>query len=61
MKQSVRRTVWGKVQLLQIWWDDSLTESVYKVVLQKSIPAQILQLILYISDNTGHVDGLVRE
>ena len=25
----------------------SLTESVYKVVLQKSIPAQICQLILY--------------
>ena len=28
-----------------------LTERVYKVVLQKSIPAQICQLILYISNN----------
>ena len=27
------------------------TESVYKVVLQKSIPAQIRQLILYISNS----------
>ena len=30
-----------------------LTESIYKVVLQKSIPAQIRQLILYISNNQG--------
>jgi len=30
-----------------------LSESVYKVVLQKSIPAQIRQLILYISNNKG--------
>ena len=28
-------------------WHAYLTESVYKVVLQKSIPAQIHQLILY--------------
>jgi len=30
-----------------------LTESVYKVVLQKSIPAQIRQLILHICNNKG--------
>ena len=30
-----------------------LTKSVYKVVLQKLIPAQIRQLILYISNNKG--------
>jgi len=38
-----------------------LTESVYKVVFKKSILAQIRQLILYISNNTGKVDGFVRE
>ena len=30
-----------------------LTKSVCKVVLQKSIPAQIRQLIIYYSNNTG--------
>jgi len=30
-----------------------LTESVYKVVWQKSIPARIRQLILYISNDKG--------
>ena len=38
-----------------------LAEIVYKVVLQKSIPAQIRQLILYIGHNTGYVDGFARE
>ena len=38
-----------------------LTESVYKVVLQKSIPTQIRQLILYISDDEGYVDEFVGE
>ena len=38
-----------------------LTESVYLVVLQKSIPAQIPQLVLHVSDNKGYVDGFVRE
>ena len=38
-----------------------LTESAHKVVLQKSIPAQIRQLILYIYDDEGQVDGFVRE
>ena len=33
--------------------------SVYKVVLQKSILVQIRQLILYISDSRGQVDGFV--
>ena len=31
------------------------------VVLQKSIPAQIRQLIFHISDDKGQVDGFVRE
>ena len=30
-----------------------LTESVYKVVLQMSIPSQIHQLVLHVSNNTG--------
>jgi len=30
-----------------------LTVSVYKVVLQKSFPAKIRQLLLYISNNKG--------
>ena len=38
-----------------------LTESVDKVVSQKSIPAQIRQLSLYMSNNKGPVDGVVRE
>jgi hypothetical protein len=33
------------------------TESVYKLVLPKSIPAQIRQLILYIVNIKGLVDG----
>ena len=37
------------------------TECLHKVVLQKSIPAQIRQLILYISKNQGQVDEYVRE
>ena len=39
-----------------------LTESDFnRFVLHKSIPAQIRQLVLYISDNGGHVDSSVRE
>ena len=38
-----------------------LTESVYKVVLKKPIPAQIRQLILYIRNSKGSVDGFVQE
>ena len=38
-----------------------LTESVFKIVLQKSTPAQIRQLILYISNNNGLVDRFVGE
>ena len=34
-----------------------LTESVYKVVLQKSTPPQIRQLILYYYKHTEYVDG----
>ena len=37
------------------------TESVYKVILQKSISVQIRQLILYVSHNKGLVDEFVRE
>ena len=38
-----------------------LTESVYNVVLQQSIPAQIRQRILCISKNKGYADGFVRK
>jgi len=38
-----------------------LTQRVFKVVLQKSIPAQIRQLIICISDNKGKVDRFVLE
>ena len=38
-----------------------LTENVHKVVLQKSMPAQIHQLILNISRNEGSFDGFVRK
>ena len=38
-----------------------LTESVYEVVLEKSIPTQIRQLVLYIRNDKGYVDGFVWE
>ena len=38
-----------------------ITESVYKVALQESIPAQFRQLVLYISNDKGQVDGSVGE
>ena len=38
-----------------------LIESIHKVVLQKSIPAQIRRLSLYIGNNEEEVDGFVRE
>ena len=38
-----------------------LTESVRKVVLQKSISAKNRQRILYMSENKGQVDGFVEE
>ena len=43
------------------WLRTYLTESVYEVVLQTSIPAQIRQFILYISNNQGLIDEFVRE
>jgi len=41
------------VQARQLWRRPYLTPSVFKVVLQKSIPTQIRQLILYISNSKG--------
>ena len=38
-----------------------LIQSVFKVVLQKSIPTQIRQRVLYISNSKGYVDGFVEE
>ena len=38
-----------------------LTKSLSQVVLQKSIPTQIRQLLLYISNDEGLIDGFVRE
>ena len=38
-----------------------LIESVYKVVLQESIPERIRRPILHKSNNNGWVDGFVRE
>ena len=37
----------------------TLSHSVFAFVLQKSIPTQIRQLVLYISSNAGSVDGFV--
>ena len=36
-----------------------LTQSVFKVVLQKSIPTQMRQLTLYTGNSGGYVDGFV--
>ena len=41
--------------------DFNLTESVFNVVLQKSIPTQIRKLILYISMSEERVDEFMRE
>ena len=38
-----------------------LKENVYKVVRQKSISVQICRLMICVSNNTGSVDGFVRE
>ena len=38
-----------------------LTGIVYKVVLKKSMPAHIRQLLLLVSNNKGSVDGFARE
>ena len=38
-----------------------LTESVYKLVFQKSIHTQIRQLILHVSNKNGQFDGFVQE
>ena len=38
-----------------------LTQSAFKVVLQKSIPPQIRQPILHISNSKGEVDGFAGE
>ena len=38
-----------------------LTARVYKVVMQKSAPAQIRQLVLHISNDKGYVDGFAWE
>ena len=42
-------------------WHPYPTERVDKVGWQKSIPAQIRQLVLYIINNKGQVDVLLRE
>ena len=42
-------------------YESYLTESVYKVVVQKSIPAQIRQRTLYISTDQRYVDEFVWE
>ena len=49
--------VWQKVTDFQCY----LTESVYNVVQQKSVPAQIREHIPQIGDNTGYVDRFVEE
>jgi len=33
----------------------------YEVILQKSMPAQIRQLVIYVSNNKGYVGAIVRE
>ena len=38
-----------------------LTESVFKVIFRESIPTQIRQLIIHISNNKGQVDEFVRK
>ena len=53
------------VRRFATFWRDAygthLTQSVFEVVVQKSIQTQIRQLILYISRSTEQFDGFVRE
>jgi len=49
-----RESLWTARQVCQGVGQEAriyLTYGVYKVILQKSIPAQIRELVLYISDN----------
>ena len=54
-----RRLFRGAVAVLD--YCSYLTQSVFKFVLQKSIPTQIRQLILYIRNSEEYVDDLVGE
>ena len=42
------------------WQRIDLTESVYTIIMQKLISAQIRQLILYMRKDKGYVNGFVR-
>ena len=55
-KPGVTRHV-ATIQFSQVY----LTQSVYKLVLQKSIPAQIRQLFLHLSNYNGRFDGFTLE
>ena len=49
------------IPLRRLFVKQFITESVYKVVLKKSIPAQIRQLIRYHYEYEEYVDRCVRE
>jgi len=52
------KRTWTKTEEMQA--RPYLTQIGFKVVLQKSIPTQIRQLILYISNGKGQVGGFVQ-
>ena len=51
----------GGSQVLTSPLHSYLTETVYKIILQKSGPTQIRRLLLYISNSRGSIDGFVGE
>jgi len=68
IRQVDKQTAWlhlGRVDSAakRIQWTQHqevyLTQSVFQVVLQNLIPIQICQLILYLSNSEGLVDGFV--
>ena len=46
---------------LHLGLEFSFTQSDYKLILQKSVPAQIRQRVIDIDNNKGEVGGFVRE
>ena len=54
-----RARAWAKPKVAFAWC--YLTQSVFKVVLLKSIPTKIRQLVLYVSNCKEYVDGFVGE
>ena len=61
VSQPSRKDLFDASHISDLPRQTDLTESVYRVVLQQLIPAQICQLIYCISNSKGYVDGFEEE